>query len=99
MTVLVDGINSVANSWETLFTASVDTKIGGYAATNIAGNNVSYKAAISQGSTIREIINHQIIVRNKSHEGWQLVGQTIPQDWSLMFQTSEIAGVHFYVSD
>ena len=99
MTVLVDSVNSSAATWQTLFTASTQTTIKAFTATNIADNNVSFKAAIVNGDgTRREIINTQIIVRNRAYPGWELTNQDIPNGSTLQFQSSEAGGVHFYVT-
>lgn len=99
MTVLVDNVNAAADTWETLFTASTATTIRAFTATNIAENNVSFKAAIVNGDgTRREIINTQIVVRKRAYPGWELVNQDIPNGSTLQFQSSEAGGIHFYVT-
>lgn len=97
MTVLVDSVSTLVDTWETFYTAPEATTVTAFTATNIAGNNASFKVAIVT-SLVREIINHQIIVTNRSYPGWELVNQEIPRGAALQFQTSEVGGIHFYVS-
>ena len=80
--------------------AGLGTKIKSFTASNDTLTSQSYKAYIynSAGVPVNSVIPLQIVVRDTADYGASIIGQVIPTGGSLRVESSNSAGLNFYVT-
>lgn len=91
-------VNTVVDTPETVFTATTDTKIDAFTASNTSSVNASYKAYIVVDSVVQPIIPFKIVVWGENDLGLGLVNQVIPSGGSLQVESSALSSIYFTVS-
>lgn len=91
--------NNLINTVETAFTATVDTVVEAFTASNTSDVNASYSAYIKTTTGgERAQIPFKIVVWNNNDLGIGLVGQVIPAGGELRLKTSALASIYFTVT-
>lgn len=92
-------VNSSVDTAETVYTASKETVIDSFTASNTSKTNASYKAYIvSAGGDEIPQVPFKIVVWGENDLGIGLVSQTIPAGGSLMVECSALSSIYFTVS-
>ena len=90
---------TAANSVELAFTATTDTAIESFTASNTSGVNASYKAYIvSKLGIVQPQIPFKIVNFNTNDVGIGIVNQVIPKGGELRIETSAIDSIFFTVT-
>ena len=100
-TVLVDGkVSSVNATPEKFYTASTQTFITSFTATNITESNKFYRVYIYDkfDSTFGPTEPRTIVVRDRFDRGTALIGHIIPEGGSLWLETDIAGGILFRVT-
>jgi hypothetical protein len=92
-------VNTLANTIQTVYSASVDTVIDSFTAANTSGVNASYKAYIvsSTGAT-KPQIPFKVVVRYTNDLGIGIVNQIIPAGGELQVESSATDSIYFTVT-
>ena len=99
--VLVNGVTAtLADTLETIYSASVDTLIKAVTVTNPTNINASYVMNIvpSSGDITKPEIPFRVVVRLKSDLAAEVTGQVIPAGGSLRIETSAANSISFRVT-
>lgn len=97
---LVDNYsNTLVDTIQTAYTASVDTVIDSFTASNTSTVNASYKAYIvSATGSVKPQIPFKVVVWNTNDLGIGIVNQVIPAGGSLQVETSATDSIYFTVT-
>lgn len=98
--ISVNFSNTVIDTPQIVFTASKDTKIDAFTATNNSSVNASYQAYIvpNGASANTPIIPFEIVVWGENKLGLGLVNQVVPSGASLQVESSQIDSIYFTIS-
>ena len=93
-------VNTLADTPQVAYTATKDTKIDAFTATNNSSVNASYKAYIvpSAGTAENAIIAFRIVVWGEKDLGIGLVNQILPSGYSLQIESSAVDSIYFTIS-
>lgn len=97
---IVDNFSSSpVNTPQTAFTATKDTMILSFTASNVTGIDASYKAYIqSSDGNLRAQIPFKIVAKNNIDLGIGIVNQVIPSGGAILVESSALDSIFFTVS-
>lgn len=89
------GVDSI----EIAFTATTDTAIESFTASNVSAVNASYKAYIvSPSENIQPQIPFKVVVWGENDLGIGIVNQVVPKGGTLRIETSAVNSIFFTVT-
>lgn len=76
------------------------TKLKSFTASNDTATSQSYKAYIynAAGVAVSPVIPFTVVVKDRADYGASIIGQVIPAGGSLRIESSNAAGLNFYVT-
>lgn len=99
--VLVDGaVNTVSNTLEIVYTATIDTLVKAVTVTNVTGVNASYVMNIvpEDGDISNPEIPFRVVIRQKSDLAAEVVNHVIPEGGTLRVESSLAGSIAFRVT-